>query len=364
MILSLTVLLIFFSSFASLGIANRTTLSSSAVSQSVYTEKASNQVTPPSGRSGIENDQIMFRPAFFLSLPSATPQTEAACSYIGLFSLYIHGVSHDTNYFNCYPKDHPESNNWQQIIADLSSPIASSAESANPGPLNCTPPYCGYSSNINYAMTWSSGSCTNGIIGVCADSNLGETGQFVFNTPSWSLQDNAYGNSGCGPTINYQITIAPGSSSNSYNNQFYIGWNTYPYCLSTSYGYNWYSFLSGTNINEGDTLEEWYNINSNGYPTSATYSIIFSNGQSDMYTFSMPSGGPHIAINAWELVAVCKSGGCSTTFSSGSGFFNYFQKNIEVTSANKWSVTDETSNCLYASSPNNYGNSVQQSMDC
>lgn len=190
-------------------------------------------------------------------------------------------------------------------------------------------PYSGSdpSSNFDYEIGWSSGSCSG-----CADTAVTIDTALIPNTRSFGFQDNVYSNQGtCGDAIVLQSVLVMGTSSNGYSNVWGIepfNYNQNQQCtLSTTTVNN--NIMTGINLaNANRQFEMWYVIGSGGYPTTADL-LIYTDNQGDfnLFTQNIP-GGYTNQVDGWELVVVCSSNGCNTNFSSGSGAIVYYQNNI------------------------------------
>jgi len=158
--------------------------------------------------------------------------------------------------------------------------------------------------------------------------------------------------------------MATASTSPPYDNYWGVAYVTYPLCLSSSVTENFYSFLTGVNLNSGIVFETWYTL-TNGYATTA-WLTVYTSTNTYTYSAAIPSGNPDIAINGWEQNIVCgNGGGCYTSFSSGGGSINYFQDSIQVSNPNTSYYTAENSNCNYSTVTINVnGNSGSQTYSC
>jgi hypothetical protein len=209
----------------------------------------------------------------------------------------------------------------------------------------------------NYEVSWSSGGCGGGPFGACAYTITTEKTAMSPNT-QWSVQDNTY-DSQC-HELEYQDYIQVGTSGNSYTNYFEVEWWSYPnHCGGATTNYAYYSILPGTNLNSGAIFYEYFGTNS-GYATNGWLEVD-TGGYQYLSSANMPSGNPNVPIAGWEDNLVCSYGGCTVSFSSGSGSIAYYQSNIKIGSLTV--ITGEKSNCGY-STISTSGSSGTQTFSC
>ena len=298
--------------------------------------------------------------AFSPSTPFVPPSERGNCTYIGYVTLDTpHGVN-DTHYFKCSGAPIVTSNQTSsEIVSSLGTPRSVGFTSTADRKSGSDP-----SGNMNYMIGWSSGFCATASGNYCADTQVGESTLMQPNTNYWSIQDNVYAGLCATNAISYQNSPVIGTYANSWGNYWYDGIVTYHYCLYSSYSYNSYNILSGTNLNWNTVFETWYTLGSGGYPTTAWLTVSPPSGGSYTYSAAIPNN-PNTGPTGWEQNIVCSNGGCYTTFAGGIGWVNYYQTNMKVSNPSSTSYTLENSNCNYSTvSLNAAGNQGTQTYTC